>query len=94
MRSKDPAWGRVAREKLPERCCGGDPGRGEQASMACSAGPRLNRYKFTMNEFGLCIRRIWESFPHVGKPMKIATPFGKCNVDFGTGEARAGSCGM
>ena len=84
MRSEDPAWGRVAREKLPETRCESASGREERSSLARSAGPRQNRYKFTVNEFGLCIRRIWDSFPHVGKPMKIVRPFIKRNMDFGT----------
>lgn len=77
MRSEDPPWGRVARDKLPKTCCQSAPGREEQSRPACSAGPGLNRHKFPVNKFGLCIRRIWDSFPHVGKPTKIVRPFVK-----------------
>jgi len=40
-----------------------------------------------VNNFGLCIRGIWGSFPHVGKPVKTARPFIRPSMGFGTGEA-------
>lgn len=71
--SEDPAWVRVAREKLPGMSCERGPGRAEQSSLLAvlaQGSTEINSLRINSG----CASGIWDRFSWVGKPMQITRP--------------------